>query len=416
MSDFVTVPGRVIMIGAEADLANLPNGLPFGTIAIIAGESKRWQLGLDGTWEEMASGSIDPSVLDGKADKTDTVLNTYLACGVSESSEGTGQGSIAFGLEVVASGQTAVSCGYATNASGNGSAAFGLETMASGQCGFASGTQTIAGGESAFAEGQQSTAWGMGAHAGGLGTIADADGMCSIGIGNAMPNSYPMWTSNTAYNVGDVVNLGVLGYKCIEANNDKYFQESKWQLIGPGAYSTYPLWVSGASYAVGDRVIFRQDYGGFVYDMGLECTVANSDEKLSSNKWKQLTSTGPIAFVVGNGGSSQSNAFRVDWDGNAYLNGDLRIGCEPDSSGGKSLASLFEMIAPIEGSTASQAYPTGSAFITNGEFCMAVSDVAAGDTFAVYREGGENNPGTPNCMKMTLAQYIYGLAQQQLTL
>lgn len=359
------------------------------------------------------------SVFTAKADKTDTVLNTYLAHGVSESSEGTGDGSIAFGEDVDAPGIAAVAFGYQTVASGNGSAAFGLGTMANGQGGFASGTQTIAGGESAFAEGQRSIAWGMGSHAGGLETIADADGMCSIGALNAMPNSYPMWTRNTAYNVGDVVNLNGLGYKCIEANNDNYFLKSKWQLIGPGEYSTYPQWVPGTSYAVGDRVVYHQEYDGFVFNAGLECMVANSDEQPSFNKWKILPSTGPIAFVVGNGDSyapGGSNAFRVDWDGNGYLNGDLRIGCEPDSSGGKSLASLFEMIAPIEGSTASQAYPAMSAFITNGEFCMAVSDIAAGDTFAVYREGGENNPDTPNCVKMTLAQYIYGLAQQQLSL
>lgn len=56
MSDFITVPKRVIMVGAEADLANLPDGIPFGTVAVLAGESKKWQLDFDGTWVEMASG------------------------------------------------------------------------------------------------------------------------------------------------------------------------------------------------------------------------------------------------------------------------------------------------------------------------------------------------------------------------
>ena len=56
MSDFITVPRRVIMVGAESDLSNLPDGIPFGTIAIVAGESKKWQLDFDGTWVEMASG------------------------------------------------------------------------------------------------------------------------------------------------------------------------------------------------------------------------------------------------------------------------------------------------------------------------------------------------------------------------
>lgn len=50
VAEYVDVPKDVIMIGAESDLDNLPAGIPIGTIAILAGESKKWQLDFDGEW------------------------------------------------------------------------------------------------------------------------------------------------------------------------------------------------------------------------------------------------------------------------------------------------------------------------------------------------------------------------------
>ena len=54
IADFVDVPKEKIMVSAEADLANLPDGIPVGTIAILAGESKKWQLDFDGPWVEFS--------------------------------------------------------------------------------------------------------------------------------------------------------------------------------------------------------------------------------------------------------------------------------------------------------------------------------------------------------------------------
>lgn len=91
VTNFITLPNRTIMIGAESDLANLPDALPFGTIAVLAGESKRWQLGLDGTWEEMASGGggggggEGDKIIGGLIDGTiSTFLSNSYATGVKE--------------------------------------------------------------------------------------------------------------------------------------------------------------------------------------------------------------------------------------------------------------------------------------------------------------------------------------------
>ena len=65
------------MIGAESDLANLPDGLPFGTIAVLAGERKRWQLDFDSTWQEMSSGGSGSS--PSPSDATPQPLGTAAA-------------------------------------------------------------------------------------------------------------------------------------------------------------------------------------------------------------------------------------------------------------------------------------------------------------------------------------------------
>lgn len=42
-----------VMVTAEADLSQLPDVYPPGTIAYTAGFKAMWQLGADGTWESM---------------------------------------------------------------------------------------------------------------------------------------------------------------------------------------------------------------------------------------------------------------------------------------------------------------------------------------------------------------------------
>ena len=53
VAEYVDVPEDKIMVASENDLATLPDGIPYGTIAIVAGEGSKWQLGFDGTWVEM---------------------------------------------------------------------------------------------------------------------------------------------------------------------------------------------------------------------------------------------------------------------------------------------------------------------------------------------------------------------------
>ena len=64
--------------------------------------------------------------------------------------------------------------------------------------------------------------------------------------------------------------------------------------------------------------------------------------------------------IVGNGNGKyndpkkNSNARALDWNGNEYLNGDLYVNCNPDSSGGEKVATesviqtLLARIAALE--------------------------------------------------------------------
>lgn len=53
VAEYVDVPEDKIMVASESDLATLPAGIPYGTIAVVAGEGSAWQLDFDGTWVEM---------------------------------------------------------------------------------------------------------------------------------------------------------------------------------------------------------------------------------------------------------------------------------------------------------------------------------------------------------------------------
>ena len=54
--------------------------------------------------------------------------------------------------------------------------------------------------------------------------------------------------------------------------------------------------------------------------------------------------TGSTAFVIGNGltTNNRSNAYKVDWNGNGYYNGDVYVNCAADSTGGVKLVSATD--------------------------------------------------------------------------
>ena len=162
----------------------------------------------------------------GKADKADTVLTTTLSRG-RKSNTAVGEGSLAFGNDVEASGKFAS----------------------------ATGTKTVASGEGARAE--------------GYGTNANLNYMHATGFYNAPGTLYSPWVSGTVYHVGDIVRYdGNNCYRCIEDNQDSVFDSEKW-VFNP--YNGDDLFVVGngtdgapsnamAVYRTGDMVVGRDVY------------------------------------------------------------------------------------------------------------------------------------------------------------
>lgn len=122
-----------------------------------------------------------------KADKRDTILETTLSRGRSPGS-GIGNGSLAFGNNVVASSDYSVALGNNTIANNYCSYAEGYYSQASGSGAHAEGQNTYSTGEGSHAEGRLTTASGNQSHAEGyyakaMDVAAHAEGSDSIAYG-----------------------------------------------------------------------------------------------------------------------------------------------------------------------------------------------------------------------------------------
>ena len=213
--------------------------------------------------------------------------------------------------------------GYYTTANGSASHAEGWRTTAEGGAhvegnysiarfggAHAEGTDALADAPDAHAEGTQTIAYAESSHVGGRFNVADSN------------NSFPVWTANTSYAVGDIVKItsgnNVVAYICDEANNDAEFDEYKWH--------TYNLM--------------------------------------------------HYAEIIGNGTAknARSNAYALDWDGNAHYKGDIYVGCNADSSGGTKLPRDVQV--------------NGTSVVTDG-----IAEIPTGSTsvYGVYKSGSVNN-------------------------
>ena len=112
--------------------------------------------------------------ISGKADKTDTVLETTLSRGRKDNTT-VGNGSFAFGYNTEASGNYSHAEGRNTSASGINSHAEGSGVIASGSQAHAEGTNTTAVGSASHAEGSNTIAAAPRSHAEGSFTVAGSD-------------------------------------------------------------------------------------------------------------------------------------------------------------------------------------------------------------------------------------------------
>lgn len=189
-------------------------------------------------------------------------------------SKATGKGSIAFGNENTASGDYAVAIGGDNQATGNRSFACGGNTLADNNYAYAEGLNTKALGHASHAENEGTEAKNY-AHAEGWNTKAYGD------------HSHAEGSTTLAEGVSS------------------HAEGWKTQATAEGAHAQgYETTASGeASFAGGNRTIASQNF-----QTALGTYNAEDEDAL---------------FIIGNGDSNEnrSNAFTVNKDGTAYLNG-----------------------------------------------------------------------------------------------
>lgn len=221
---------------------------------------------------------LDPSALNSKADKNNTTITGSLSM-YRKANTTIGTASTAIGANNTASGI------YST--------AFGNTTTALGTSSFAIGTNTEASGNNSVAEGNYANADGRAAHAAGEYTRANGRANFVRGRANVL---------NTT--------------------------------------SIFPEWAAETEYTQYDRVKVTTESNGETTVTLYMCTTNHtSTSTFDSSKWEDVTDYKDFADIVGNGrnGTDRSNAYALDWNGNAYFKGNVYAGCDDDSTGGSVL-------------------------------------------------------------------------------
>ena len=198
--------------------------------------------------------------------------------------------------------------------------ATGIESLA--LAGTASGLLSIALGEGVVASGVSSIAlgrWGVNSS----GYVSHAEGQSATASG---PFSYSRGTS--------VVSSGRCAHvegDNLEGRGDYVYVLGRNNVVDP-IYTTSD-WNSSTSYQVGDVVTYNNQLW--------QCNTSHSNiypsiSPYAPSVWTPLCSNSKMAFIVGNGYSigAKSNAYALDWDGNAYFKGNLYVNCQADSTGG----------------------------------------------------------------------------------
>ena len=251
--------------------------------------------------------------------------------------EASGDSSHAEGLESQATMPRAHAEGY-------GSKAFGINAHAEGQLSTASGNN-------AHAEGQGTTASGNYAHAEGYISEASANGAHAEGEGTkaTAQNSHAEGLESNATNV----RAHAEGYKTTAGGVDSHAEGNNTQATGSYShsegYNTQATKKSAHaegsnakatgedSHAEGNNTKasgYRTHAEGFEtvakntnsHAEGYQ-TVTGGDNQHVQGKWNKEMGAS-YAHVVGNGSNNdnRSNAHTLDWDGNAWFAGDVKVG------------------------------------------------------------------------------------------
>ena len=162
-------------------------------------------------------------------------------------------------------------------------------------------------GQNAFAEGNNTTASGDDSHAEGHSTTASGDYSHAEGFKTTAQNSCSHAEGNDT-----------------EASGSDSHAEG-WKTIASGDHSHAEGWEatsqSDCSHAEGRKTIASGDYS---HAEGYN-TITSGENQHVQGKWNIADTTS--AHIVGNGEyNNRSNAHTLDWEGNAWFAGNIKIG------------------------------------------------------------------------------------------
>ena len=200
------------------------------------------------------------------------------------------------GTNTTASGSGAHAEGNAGTASGDYSHSEGNNTTSSGGMSHAEGNSTSATGLATHAEGSSTTAKGNSAHAEGKSTTANGNYSHAEGFETVTNDA-----SETAH---------AEGYKSKATGIRSHAQNSETLASGESSHA------EGISTTASGKGSHAQNLG----------TIASGESQTAIGKYNIADTTS--ALIVGNGTSTtaRSNAFTIDWNGNAFVAGKITQG------------------------------------------------------------------------------------------
>ncbi len=228
---------------------------------------------------------------------------------------------VKFGMSDDGELNTSAVQGKDTTASGSYSHAEGGWSKASGYYSHAEGSNTKASGPYSHAEGRSTEASGDGSHAEGEGAIANTKFLHVSGRYNLFEDRYYIETENTSRRFYNSTRMYYSNNYTFDAKTGKF------TLIDP-VECIFPNVIVKRYYTFGESTNNIMYYPTSLTKSS--SSWADYDSVCYSAKDRQsgYKTYGTYAHIVGNGTSDteRSNAYTLDWDGNAWFAGDVYVG------------------------------------------------------------------------------------------
>ena len=293
------------------------------------------------------------------------------ASGNSSHAEGwktvaSGSSSHAEGYDTTAFGYYSHAEGYDTTASSEYSHAEGISTTASGYASHAEGNDTIASGHYSHAEGRETMAFGSRSHAEGTGStqgitisgdantlkynLSQADSLIKTGLIVRYNNIYAKITAydSTALTITVNKTLSTTALENAPAHlftggiafgDNSHAEGARTTASGDSSHAEGSDTIASSNYshAEGSGTIAfniashaegaNTIASGFASHAEGGDTIASSNYQHAQGKYNIEDTNNKYAHIVGNGTfEERSNAHTLDWDGNAWYQGDVYVG------------------------------------------------------------------------------------------